>query len=567
MKRSLILFLLALLTNSAWALNTITPPAPPASKSSDSMTDEKPSQEEVEKAPATNRPTAVPKFSLPDVVITGENELTISAKRLTQKESDVTLGAQNLSNLDRSSDDLPGLDKTITALSTQESGSAEKMALILHGGGGFPGTYGGWGLFAHDLTGVLYSLSGYYSTWAGQATATGFDGDRRFRLGGDMIYKPDSKFDIGLAAYYNQVDAELPYESSLRELHQGSDIKTHANWNISEKWTAQALVGYRTTVLTNYWGTVEFDGSVKVKAYGIDPILDLVIFEVGGRITTSSYTVPSSIYNWGWVSLGTEFDIMENLTLGGAVEGQAGNISNLSSNLFPSANLTWRPLTNTQVMAAWRTARKMTAFNDVYLDTEHVILLSVNPIVTETTSEFEGKITQRVTETLVLTGFASTAQLVNYHQWTDINPLTPAFIYKYSSIPLAQMTHLGAGAQWNFMRDWKLSGDYLWTQATNNSGLNFTQLPINQGTVSLNYNNDELEAKLGVLIADSRQGSDTTVVTLPAYATLNLGAAYHFTKTFSLWLTGDNLLGQSFQIQPGYLEPQYHVRGGVEIIF
>ena len=43
-----------------------------------------------------SRPTAVPEFSLPEVVITGKNELTIGAKRLDRRENDATLGSHDL---------------------------------------------------------------------------------------------------------------------------------------------------------------------------------------------------------------------------------------------------------------------------------------------------------------------------------------------------------------------------------------------------------------------------------------------------------------------------------------
>ena len=103
---------------------------------------------------------------LPDVVITGENELTIGAKRSASVENDVSWGAQNLTDINRSNDDLPGLDKSLTALSTQETGVSRDATLILvHGGGGIPGTLGGWGLLGKDFTDMQFLLSGYYSTW------------------------------------------------------------------------------------------------------------------------------------------------------------------------------------------------------------------------------------------------------------------------------------------------------------------------------------------------------------------------------------------------------------------
>jgi hypothetical protein len=54
---------------------------------------------------------------------------------------------------------------------------------------------------------------------------------------------------------------------------------------------------------------------------------------------------------------------------------------------------------------------------------------------------------------------------------------------------------------------------------------------------------------------------------LPSFFTLGLDATYHLSKSFSIWVNCDNLLGENAQVQPGYLEPKCHIRGGIEVIF
>jgi outer membrane cobalamin receptor len=94
-----------------------------------------------------------------------------------------------------------------------------------------------------------------------------------------------------------------------------------------------------------------------------------------------------------------------------------------------------------------------------------------------------------------------------------------------------------------------------------------TNLPAHRGIISVYRGDDQFEARLSLQGFSDRQAYDTTSVTLPAYLTAGIDATYHLSKTFSLWLNGDNLLGQSYQVQPGYLEPQFHVRSGIEVIF
>lgn len=97
--------------------------------------------------------------------------------------------------------------------------------------------------------------------------------------------------------------------------------------------------------------------------------------------------------------------------------------------------------------------------------------------------------------------------------------------------------------------------------------MNITALPQNRGVLSLYRGNDTWESRLEFVMVSSVNAFAKAGGTLPGYNTLNLSATYHLNKSFSLWLQGENLLGEVYQIQPGYSEPQYHIRGGIELIF
>jgi hypothetical protein len=539
-----------------------------------SITGQSPSQAVSDKAPETSKPTAVPKFSLPDVVITGENELTIGAKRTEALENDVTLGAQNLTQLNRSSDDLPGLDKSLTALSTQETGSSQNTALILHGGGGIPGTLGGWGLFGQDLTDVEYLLSAYYSTWGGQATNGSFDGDQKYTLGGEFKIIPSDKTILRLYFYDHQVDATLPYQNAIQETHQGLDMNADLDYKWSNIWRTEMSFNGKITNL-NYWNQTvlnnqaqEFNENIKLIGEEIDPFFNSLTLEVGDRQDPSNFTTANNDYNLAWASAQTRFVFFENLDLTASVEGQSGNNDSLSSKLFPAVNLRWRFLEDTQLTVYWKTARTEDSFYDIFLNREHISPQGL-PTAMENTGEWGAKLTQKLNESMVFNATASTAQYQNYQQWTDINTVNPNFIETYSSVPSVQINRVLADFEWKFDSVWKTNLSYQWTQGINKSGnsLNLTFLPQNQGQISLTRADDQWESTLALVMVSDFQALDSATLDLPAYATLNLSAAYHFSRNFSLWLQGDNLLGTSYMIQPGYLEPQVHLRGGLEIIF
>jgi hypothetical protein len=540
------------------------------------MDNQSPSQAEGSKAPVSSRPTAVPKFSLPDVVITGVNELTIGAKRSEAVENDVSWGAQNLTDLNRSSDDLPGLNKSLTALSTQDGGAPTDTTLILHGGGGIPGTLGGWGLFGKDFSDMEYLISGYYSTWGGQATNGSFDGDQKYRFGGEFKYIPADDLQFRVSIYSSQVSDTLPYQNALQEIHQGLEVNANLNWKLSNAWRTELLFNHKSTTL-NYWDqnpmsnqVLEYDGRFKLIGEEIDPFWNAFTLEVGDYQSTSNFSIaPFTQYNLAWANAQSRFNFSENLDLDLSLEGQSGSGPSLNSKLFPAVSARWRFVENTQATVYWKTARTLDRFFDTFMNMEHISPESELPVATENTGEFGAKLTHRLDENIVLNLTASTAQLQNYHQWTDINAVSPNFIETYSTLSAVQLNRFTADLEWRLDQVWKTNFKYQWSQGINNSGNNFnmTFLPQNTGIASITRADDQWESTLALVVVSDRQALDAATLDLPAYATINLSAAYHFDRSFSLWFKGDNLLGSSYVLEPGYLEPQFHLRGGIEIIF
>ncbi len=537
----------------------------------------KPSQGEGEKAPVQSRPTAVPEFSLPEVVITGENELTIDAKRLDIKENDVTLGSHDLTGVDRAFNDLPGLSKTFTALATEEAGPAKDTALVLHLGGGIPDTYGGWGLFGQQFKDVQYLLSGFYSNWGGESTLSGFDRDRRYGYGGQVDLFPSSPMNLLLGGNFQRLNAELPYQGSQRELHDGVDLDGTFHWKLSDLTQAQLKISNQTTFL-NYWDqtllshqTQEFQTQLKLNADALGTFLNQASVEIGGRHATSDFLAPEAAadYDWGWVNFQGELKEGENLSLTARFQAQGGSGLDLPLRAYPAINLMWRVFGNSQVNLYWQSDRNVDSFNKTYMSQEHISPVNGFPSPTEVTSEWGGRFTQKLTEAVLLSLTGSLAQIHGYHQWTDINAADPVFIQDYSTLNQVQLNKGAANLQWNFSKDWQAAATYQWTQASNQSGdgKNLTDLPTSRGVFSIYRGDDKWEARLEMQLASESQAFEVLPGTLPAYATVGLDATYHITKTFSLWLMGDNLLGRAYQLEPGYLEPQYHVRGGVEIIF
>jgi hypothetical protein len=315
--------------------------------------------------------------------------------------------------------------------------------------------------------------------------------------------------------------------------------------------------------------TQDWEGRFKLNADDLGSFLNRVTLDTGVRHTTSDFSAPAATgYDWGWIGLKGYFKNGENLSLAIQVQGQGGQGLDLPFKLYPSADFMWRVFGNTQLNLYWQSDRYVDSFNRLFMDLEHVSPEGGFPSPTEVTSEWGGRFTQKLSEAVLFSLSASTAQIRGYHQWTDINASNPVIIQDYSTLAQVQINKAAANIQWNFRKDWQLAATYQWTQGLNQSGNgNLTNLPVHSGILSLYRGDEKLETRLELQAASERQAYETLPGTLPAYAVLGLDAAYHFSKTFSLWLNGDNLWGLAYQIQPGYLEPQYHLRGGIEVIF
>ncbi|HEY5040159.1 MAG TPA: hypothetical protein VIJ93_13915, partial [bacterium] len=495
----------------------------------------KPSQGEGEKAPAQSRPTVVPEFSLPEVVITGENELTIGAQRLDRKENDVTLGSHELTGLDRAFNDLPGLDKTLTALSTEDAGPTRDTALILHLGGGIPNTYGGWGLFGQKFKDAQYLLSGHYSNWGGESTASGFDGDRKYGFGLETKLFSAEPLSFLLSGNFRQTDAELPYQSSMRELHQGLQINGTAYWKLSELVQSEFKVSSQSTWL-NFWDqssktnqTQELEGQFKLTAEDLGSFLNRLSIEAGGRHATSDFSgSQASAYDWAWAGLQAYFKHGENLGLTAKLQGQGGSGLNLPAKFYPVIDLTWMVFENSQLDLYWRNDRYVDNFQNTFQDVEHISPEAGFPAPTELNGEWGARFTQKLSEKIIASLSASTAQYLNYHQWSDINFTTPSFIQSYSTLGQVQINKAAANLQWSLTKDWIVAATYEWTQGLNQSdGRNLTALPTHRGILSLYRSENKLETRIELQGLSERQAFESAPGILPAMVVLNLDATYH----------------------------------------
>ncbi|HVM31874.1 MAG TPA: hypothetical protein VMU88_01975 [bacterium] len=539
---------------------------------------QKPSQDEGAKAPAAAKPTEVPDFSLPDVVITGDNELTIGAKRLERPEEDVTLGTRDLGSLNRSSDDLPGLEKTLTATSTEDTGASRNSALVLHLGGGDEGTFGGWGLAGQSFTGFQYLLSGGYSHWDGErAGALGLlDGEETYHAGLDAQIAPEGPLKINLAGKYQALNAPLPYQG-VNERHQGLDLRAGLDAKLSGFEGLGLRLEDQWTQLTDWdlgLGTArsnEFQGTGLLFFNELGPFFKDFSVEGGLKVADAS-GLPAgaaSRASLGWVEPSVGWKLGDAWALTTRLQAQAGGGFDLPLRLYPSADLTWDFLQSAQLELTYVNQRSLADFYQTYLGVPHLSDAAGFSSPEETVNQVGLKWTQKVSEQCIFSIFGSDETRKQYHQWSDLLPLgSPAYLQRETTLGSVELTKAGANFQFDFDRNLALSSKIQWQKGVNQSdGRNLTDLPDVQWWISLLKTEAKWDAELGIHGAGARKAFETLPGELPAYGTLTFSGDYHLDRGLGLWVSAENPLGTSIQSQPGYDDPKFYVQAGLEFIF
>jgi hypothetical protein len=539
---------------------------------------QKPSQGEGVTAPAASKPTEVPQFSLPDVVITGDNELTIGAKRLERPENDVTLGTRDLRDFNRSANDLPGLDKTITALSTEDTGSPRASALILHLGGGNLATYGGWGLFGQSFESFEYLLTGGYSNWGGEPAGPGHDGEERTQIGFASELFPQGPLSVDFSGNYEKANVELPYENSSRESHEGINLKGNLTTKLSNFTDLNFQIQDEQTQLTTWDQGLslgkanELGGMGQLSFDEISSFLKTVSVESGFRGAASSDLPAGAVtdYQWAWLEGSAQFKIGDDWSLTTKLQAQAGGGGlDLPLRFYPSLDLFWHLFEDTQLEFSYTNSRTIDDFYQNYMDSDHLSALAGFALPTERMNEFGLKWTQKITDQSIFSIFGSEGKISGYHQWTDLLPAGQVvYIQDDSTIGLIDMKKAGVNFQFDFDRNLALSARYQWQSGTNQSdGRNLTELPLNQFGAAIIETEEKWDAKIGLQWVSQRYAFETRPDELPDYWTVGLSGSYHFERVFSLWCSVENLLGESYQLEPGYDEPRFYTQAGIELIF
>ena len=116
---------------------------------------------------------------------------------------------------------------------------------------------------------------------------------------------------------------------------------------------------------------------------------------------------------------------------------------------------------------------------------------------------------------------------------------------------------------------WRLNGH--WSVTTNHSVLHMKNkiiaAPEYKGFLGANYNSGKWSATAGLQYIDGLYTAIGENATKENFCLLNATVSYALTQGVSLWVRGENLLAQSYEINLGYPMPRATLMAGVHVRF
>jgi hypothetical protein len=155
----------------------------------------------------------------------------------------------------------------------------------------------------------------------------------------------------------------------------------------------------------------------------------------------------------------------------------------------------------------------------------------------------------------------------SHAQWTETTLLLNR--PKWETVSLIRCWEGRFGLKADLGKEWACQADARLSQAQNRSldGKCVTGWPRHQATATLFRKTAKDYVGLTARGVASREANSLGGNTLPPYWTLSLEARRALGDHWTVWANGENLTGQRYEILPGYPEPRFLIRAGLEVIF
>lgn len=528
---------------------------------------------ETEKAPAAVKPAAKPQFTLPEVVITGDNQLTVGAKRLERREDDVASGSKELRGLSRSENDLPGLEKQRTGLEALSPESERDTVAILHGGAGTSRSWEGWGLVGTRLKGFQVLLSGSGDQYGGVSLGTGKNRQRAEGWGTVIQADPLDSLQVKFTRDYGRGRNDLPYQGGL-ENRRGSTNELGAEYRFASTWKAGVTGRFWDSVLESglpasaEFRTVEREAVGRLSWEAGHPWLARAWAEGGLRSSDGNFDAGAlNGYRAEWARAGLRLEPHPKAALELSMGATRFEQVALKTKGEPQALLEILPDDSTLVRLHAKAERNLPVYRDTVIPVAYTLPLAGLTAPSFIRKEGGIDVDRRLTRRLTFSAGGRAWAEEGHSQWSSepIEPTRPV----WSSLPLLHCWEAKAGLRADLGRSFGLTAEGKWSEAhsADGTGLLATAWARRQGTAVLFRKTAKDTIALTARAVGAREACATGGTLLPPYWTLSIEARRALGRVLTVWAKGDNLTGQRYEILPGYPEPRFFGRAGIELIF
>ena len=529
-----------------------------------------------DKAVPKLRPTQVPEFDLPEVVITGENRLTIGAKRLERRTEDVTLGTRELRGLDRPVNDLPGLEKSLTALSMDAGRGSKDTTFILHAGGGRPSCWGGWALWGQEYGMFRYLLSADTSDGRGEIAGPGRMREKRRGYGVDLRFRASRDMDFHLSRIYSARTEDLPHLSS-REERRGASFVANGEWRLTENVKARLNAESNDLPIdlgigngTLHMRIREPKASLLIITDVRHPLVEGIDLSGGFRHAMGNF-LPGAVngYRLGWADLTVRLKAGERVRALTAFRHTRTSTFDSPKRLDPRGEISLLAGESTRLSLSARRERIAYDLVEHFLREPYTFPADgfLPPLDIE--RQFGVEIVRKVGERILLTLSGSQGRWGDRMQWTDASSgMEPLFLRVPQVLKVVDFHQAASRLEFDLRDGWSIDWAQSWILAQDVAGDAWlTDLPRHAGALSLTRKTGKLEAVAGVTGNSTKNAFGNRPGTYGSNLTGNLSVRYAQSRSLTLWMAGRNLNGARFETAPGYAAPRFHITAGIEVVF
>jgi hypothetical protein len=244
--------------------------------------------------------------------------------------------------------------------------------------------------------------------------------------------------------------------------------------------------------------------------------------------------------------------------LGGVVSKMKGE---------PKAELELLPGDATRVLLHVRSARTLPLFQETQGVAAYTVPLSGFASPGFIQGEVGGDVDRRLMERILFSVGARVWEEDSRSQWTESALAIGRPIWE--TVALLRCWEARVGLKADFGHDFALQVDGRLSEAKNRSGDGrlVTGWPRHQGVATFSRKTAKDYMGLTIKGVSSREADSSIFETLAPYWTLSLEARRALGNHWTVWAKGDNLNGQKYELLPGYPEPRFLVRAGLEVVF